>query len=170
MKVQKPHPSRGVSGGALALLVWLMLVHVPGFAHGVTVGELELDHPYATPTTPGQTHGQAYLRGITNSGTQPERLLGAHTPVAAKVNLHSLKPDANGRVGQQVDAIELPAKAITKLRHTGDYQLTLIDLTQPLKDGERFDLTLNFEHAGSQTVKVWVQTPHDRSGAKHLAH
>jgi len=122
---------------------------------------LELDHPYAVPSAPGESHGKAYLRGIANAGTRPERLLGASTPIATKVELHSLKPDANGLRGKQVDAIDLPAKSVTRLRHTGDYQLTLIDLKKPLKDGDRFDLTLNFERAGSQTVKVWVQTPRD---------
>ncbi len=149
----------------LGVLTWLALWPIAGHAHGVSVGELELDHPYAVPSAPGEPHGKAYLRGITNAGTQPERLRSASTPVAAKVVLHSLKPDANGLVGKQVDAIDLPAKTLTKLRHTGDYQLTLVDLKAPLKDGDRFDLTLNFEHAGSQTVKVWVQTPRDASQA-----
>lgn len=81
--------------------------------------------------------------------------------------MRSLTPDANGLRGQQVEAIVLQPKTVTRLRHTGDYQLTLIDLKQALKDGDRFDLTLNFEHAGSQTVKVWVQTPRDMPGPNH---
>ncbi|NCN71642.1 MAG: copper chaperone PCu(A)C [Rhodoferax sp.] len=149
----------------LSLLTWLALLPIPSYAHGVNVGELELDHPYAVPSVPGESHGKAYLRGITNAGTKPERLLGASTPMAAKVALHSLKPDAHGLVSQQLDAIDLPAKTVTRLRHTGDYQITLIDLKKPLKDGDRFELTLNFERAGSQTIKVWVQTPHEAATA-----
>lgn len=156
-------------GAALALLIWLATLPFPGHAHGVSAGDLELDHPYAVPSAPGEPHGKAYLRGITNSGAHVERLLSASTPIAAKVTLHSLKPDANGLRGKQVESIDLPAKSVTKLRHTGDYQLALIDLKKPLKDGDRFDLTLNFEHAGSQTVKVWVQTPRDAAGS-HFVH
>jgi len=48
-------------------------------------------------------------------------------------------------------------------------ELTLIDLKAPLKDGDRFDLTLNFEHAGAKTVKVWVQTPRN-AAASHTTH
>lgn len=150
------------------LLLWLASVYASAQAHGVTEGDLQLDHPYALPSAPGDSHGRAYLRGIKNSGAHLERLLGASTPVAAKVELHSLKPDANGLRGKQVGAIELPAKAVVKLRHGGDYQLALMDLKAPLKDGDRFDLTLNFEHAGSQTVKVWVQTPRE-GPASHSA-
>ena len=43
----------------------------------------------------------------------------------------------------------------------------LMDLKQPLKDGDRFDLTLRFERAGERTVKVWVQTPRDATGHRH---
>ncbi|MDD2926311.1 copper chaperone PCu(A)C [Rhodoferax sp.] len=150
---------------ALALLMWLAGLPTAAHAHGVSAGDLQLDHPYAVPSAPGEPHGKAYLRGIKNAGSQPEKLLGASTPVAARVELHSLKPDAQGLRGKQVEVIDLPAKTLTPLRHTGDYQLTLIDLKAPLKDGDRFDLTLNFEHAGSKTVKVWVQTPRTAAAA-----
>lgn len=43
----------------------------------------------------------------------------------------------------------------------------LIDLKQAFKDGDRFDLTLNFEHTGSQTVEVWVQTPRVAAAGEH---
>jgi copper(I)-binding protein len=35
----------------------------------------------------------------------------------------------------------------------------LIGLQQPLKDGDRFAMTLRFEHAGERDVMVWVQQP-----------
>ena len=49
----------------------------------------------------------------------------------------------------------------------GEYQRMLIDLKQPLKDGERFDLTLKFERAGARTVRVWVQRPRGEAGGAH---
>lgn len=54
--------------------------------------------------------------------------------------------------GREVPAIDLPAKSLTLLRPTGDYQLALIKLKKPLANGDGFDLTLNFKHAGSLTV------------------
>jgi copper(I)-binding protein len=41
-------------------------------------------------------------------------------------------------------------------------------LKKPLKDGDRFDLELVFEIAGTRRVNVWVQTP--RAGAPAHAH
>ena len=46
----------------------------------------------------------------------------------------------------------------------------LIDLKQPLKDGERFPMTLRFEHAGEREVMVWVQRPRDAAGAHAHKH
>jgi periplasmic copper chaperone A len=149
---------------AQAACAAMLAVSMASHAHGVSQGDLQLDHPYAVPSAEGESHGKAYLRGIKNTGTQADRLLSASTPVAAQVTFHSQKPDANGLRGMAVNAIELPAKTNTLLRHTGDYQLSLIGLKKPLKDGDRFDLTVNFEHGGSRTVKVWVQTPRDVAG------
>ena len=39
---------------------------------------------------------------------------------------------------RQVPWIELPAQSVVALRHGGPYHLMLMDLTQPLKDGDRF--------------------------------
>ncbi|MCK9214314.1 MAG: hypothetical protein M0P52_07620 [Rhodoferax sp.] len=36
-----------------------------------------------------------------------------------------------------------------------------MDLKAPHQGGDRFDLILNVERVGSQTVKVWLQTPRD---------
>jgi copper(I)-binding protein len=138
-------------------------------AHGVSKGDLRIDHPYAVPSVPGDASGYAYFRGIQNSGAHAERLLGASCSLAARVELRSLKLQAGKAQTTSVDAIDLPPQSVTLMRHTGDYQLALLDLKQPLKDGDRFEVTLNFEHAGSQTVKVWVQTPH-AAQANHSEH
>lgn len=154
--------------GTAAVLLGVLLTGLTGaLAHGQKAGELTLDHPYALPSLAGSPHGAAYLRGITNRGDQPDRLLGATTPVAARVELHRMTLDAGVMRMRELPFIALPARSETPLRHGGEHHLMLIDLKQPLKDGDRFDLTLKFERAGTQTVRVWVQTPRDASGGKH---
>jgi hypothetical protein len=151
-----------------AVLLSVLLTGVTAArAHGQKAGELTLDHPYATPSLAGNPNGAAYLRGITNRGDQPDRLLSASTPVAARVALHHMALDAGVMRMREVPFIELPAHSETPLRHGGPYHLMLLHLKQALKDGERFDLTLTFERAGAQTVKVWVQTPRPTSGGEH---
>ncbi len=155
-------PSRAVQACAAAAVL-----STAAYGHSVSHGDLVLDHPYAVPSLAGVSHGAAYLRGIDNRGDQPERLLSASSPVAARVELHRMALDAGVMRMREVAAIELPPHTVTALRHNGPYHLMLMDLKQPLKDGDRFDLTLNFERAGSQTVKVWVQTPRDTANSEH---
>jgi copper(I)-binding protein len=131
------------------------------FSHGTSKGDLVLDHPYATPSLAGVNNGSDYLRGINNKGDKPDRLVSASSPVARRVELHRMELEGTVMRMREVPAIDLPPKTVTELRHSGSYHLMLMDLKQPLKDGDRFDMTLNFERAGSQTVKVWVQKPRD---------
>lgn len=152
-----------VSGVLLALAIVAPAAH----SHGTTLGALVLDHPYAVPSLAGVANGAAYLRGIQNKGRQPDRLLSASSPVVARVELHRMALNNGVMRMREVPAIELPAGKTTRLRHGGEHHLMLVDLKQPLRDGDRFDLTLKFERAGTQTVKVWVQTPRDVPAGAH---
>jgi hypothetical protein len=150
-------------------LVALAAFSGPASAHDFKLGPLRIDHPYATPTPAGAANGAAYLRGIRNTGDQPDRLLGASTPAARTVEIHRSVVDAQNVMRMRaVDGLVLPPKAEVQLRHRGEHHLMLIDLKQPLKDGDRFPMTLRFEKAGECEVMVWVQTP--RSGASTHQH
>ncbi len=135
-------------------------------AHGSTQGDLTIDHPYAVPSLTGVANGAAYVRGIDNKGNVPDRLVRVSTPVAERVEIHRMAMDGTVMRMREIAAIELPAKTVTPLRHDGQYHLMLMNLKQPLKEGDHFDLTLNFEKAGSKTVNVWVQKPRD-AGTEH---
>jgi len=128
-------------------------------AHDFRVGDLRIDHPYALPTPVGATTGAVYFRGIRNEGRQPDRLLGASTPRAESVQLRRAVKDGGAVRMDPLDALEIAPGAQLRLRHDGDVHLTLVGLRAPLKDGERFALTLRFERAGVREVVVWVQKP-----------
>jgi periplasmic copper chaperone A len=145
----------------LAALVAACLA-LPSWAHDYKLGALRIDHPYATPTPPGTTTGAAYVRGIRNAGEQADWLVGASTPAARTVEIHRNVVDAQNVMRMRaVEGIELPPKSELQLRHGGEVHLMLIDLKAPLRDGDRFPLTLRFERAGEREVMVWVQQPRD---------
>lgn len=143
---------------------------LPTWAHDFKAGDLRIDHPYATPSRPGLSTGAVYFRGVRNTGPVTDRLLSATTPVAGRVEIHRMQmlPGAQGEVMQMraVPSLEVPAGVTVALRHgvAGGHHLMLLDLKAPLKDGDRFPVTLSFEKAGTHTVQVWVQTPR-RPGA-----
>jgi copper(I)-binding protein len=149
------------------------VIALPTLAHDFKAGALRIDHPYATPSRPGLTTGAVYFRGIRNSGPVSDWLLSASTPAAASVEIHRMQM-LQGDVMQMraVPSLEIPAGATVNLKHSvpDGYHLMLIGLKAPLKDGDRFPITLNFEKVGTHEVKVWVQTPRTRSGDAHHKH
>lgn len=154
----------GLFIGAVAL--WTEQVH----AHDFKQGDLVIDHPYATPSLAGTRNGSVYFKSLRNRGGQADRLIAAKSAVAERVELHQMQMDGQVMRMREVPAIELPARTEVNLRHggSGTHHLMLINLNQPLKDGDRFDLELVFEKAGTRRVNVWVQTP--RSGNTSHTH
>lgn len=155
------------------LMAWAALCSGAVLAHDFKAGELRIDHPYAVPSRPGLTTGAVYFRGIRNTGVVADKLLSASTPAAASVEIHRMQM-VRGDVMQMraVPALEIPAGATVTMKHgTPDgYHLMLLGLKSPLKDGDRFPITLTFEKAGAHEVNVWVQTPRsldDDSSHKH---
>jgi copper(I)-binding protein len=153
---------------ALVFCTTLTILGAVAHAHSVAKGDLLIYHPYAPPSLKGVTSAGVYIRSIKNQGDKPDRLVSASSPVAARVGLHSVTLDGTVMRMREVSAIDLPANATVSLRQgNGAYHLMLVDLKQPLKIGDRFDLTLQFERAGTQTVQVWVQAPHATESEDH---
>lgn len=136
-----------------------VVVSGPVQSHGATVGALQVEHPYAVPTVVGQTEGAVYFRAIRNTGPAADRLIAAETPVAQTVRLQGDEPPSKG--------IALPARSVRVLRHEQGVPLLLQGLQRPLLEGERFVLTLHFEHAGTREVVVWVQQPREPKPSGH---
>jgi copper(I)-binding protein len=156
------------SKGLLAVLALLMASSVV-CAHDFKLGDLTIDHPYATPTVVTQTTGAVYFRNLRNRGTTPDRLIAAQTPASARVGLHRMQMEGDVMRMREVSAIELPAKSNLKMGHasTDGYHLMLEGLKAPLKDGDSFPLTLRFERAGETTVQIHVQTPRKSTSHEH---
>jgi copper(I)-binding protein len=148
-------------------LLWMS----PSWAHDFKAGDLRIDHPYATPTRPGLSTGAVYFRGIRNTGAVADRLLSASTPVAGRVEIHRMQMQGEVMQMRAVPSLEMPAGATVAMKHGAPdgQHLMLLDLKAPLKDGERFPVTLTFEKAGSREVTVWVQTPR-RAAVGHAHH
>jgi copper(I)-binding protein len=149
----------------------LAVVPRPAFAHGSTVGDIEIGHSYATPSLAGTANGAAYFALLENTGNAADRLLRATTPVAARVELHTMAVDAQGVMRmREIDGIALAPHAKIRMRPGSGMHLMLIGLKEPLKDGARFPMTLEFERAGKVEVTVVVQSTIPGGGAASHAH
>ena len=154
------------------LLIWFsaaVLHSQLAVAHDFKIGDLTIDHPYATPTVTAQSTGAVYFRNLRNRGTTPDRLIAAQTPASVRVGLHRMQMEGDVMRMREVSAIELPAKSELRMGHasTDGYHLMLEGLKAPLKDGDSFPLTLRFERAGEKTVQIHVQTPRKSASHEH---
>lgn len=140
---------------SLALAALLAAFTLPAAAHDYRVGPLHIDHPWARPTVPGQQSGGAFMK-IANRGEVDDKLLSAHSPVAASTEVHSMTMDGHVMRMREIPELPVPAGQAVELR-PGGYHVMFMGLRAPLKAGESVPLTLRFERAGEVTVAVKVE-------------
>lgn len=128
------------------------LFALPALAHdGVHIHD-----PYARAQGGNGGSGAVYLM-IENHATVDDTLLSVSSTIAEVVQLHSNVTDAEGvtHMNAMEDGLEIPAGQTIALMR-GDNHIMLMGLTRSLQDGDSFDLTLTFAHAGEVTVEVPV--------------
>jgi len=124
----------------------LALSAASALAHSFRLGAIEIGHPWAPPSGPGDA--VVYL-ALSNQGSAPDRLIAAATPLAQAVELRG----GDEAVLQEI--VVAPKRPIA-LR-AGKPHLALRGITRPLAAGEAFPLTLSFAAAGSIEVTVMVE-------------
>ena len=130
------------------LLTALLLSATPALAQSVTVSDA-----WARATPGGAQAGAAYLK-VTAMGAD-DRLVSATTPAAVSAELHESLNDHGVMKMRPLAGLDLPAGHAVTLA-PGATHLMLVGLKHPLRAGDSFPLTLNFAHAGPQTVTVSI--------------
>ena len=146
------------------LAISAALVVVPALAHNHENGDIQVRHAWSRATPPGAKVGVGYME-IRNRGAQPDRLLSASTPLARSVEMHVTQREGEVTRMRQVETFEIPARERFALR-PGASHLMLVDLARPLRQGERFPMTLRFARAGEMEIQVEVQ----EIGSRHPKH
>jgi copper(I)-binding protein len=134
-------------------------------AHDVQVGPIGIAQARARATVAGQPAGGGFIT-LSNKGTSADRLIGASAPVAATVEIHTMRMEGDVMRMRPVDAIELPAGETVELK-PGGMHMMFMGLKAPLKAGEGFPLTLRFEKAGEMTIHMHIEAA---TGAPAPAH
>jgi copper(I)-binding protein len=147
----------GIGSFAFAICVLAALSATPSLAQQVKAGDLVIDHAWTRATPGGADVGIGYLT-IENKGTAPDKLTGASTPAAAKAELHEMSMD-NGvmKMRPVKDGLPIPPGQSVTLA-PGGLHLMLMGLKNPLKEGGKVPLTLQFEKAGKVDVTLDVQS------------
>ena len=142
----------GIAIFAFALL--FAGVHMAA-AHEFKAGSLEIEHPWSRATPAGAKVAGGYFT-VTNSGSQPDRLVSISSDISEKSELHEMTVKDGVMTMRKVDGgVEIPANGTLKLA-PGGYHLMFIGLKKQPKQGEKFAATLTFEKAGPVAVEFTV--------------
>ena len=130
---------------------------------------MHLHDPMARPSPLAGGTGAVYFM-LHNGGDTPVTLIGAESPAAAAVEIHTTEND-NGvmRMRQLTDGIALAPDESVHLAPAGKH-LMLIDLVAPLAEGDTISVTLSFEGADPLTFDVPVVSMDDLPAAGEMDH
>ena len=106
-------------------------------------------------TVPGQKATGAFMRLTSLSDMA---LVGAASPAAKVVEIHEMKQEGGMMKMGAVNRVALPANKTVELK-PGGYHIMMMDLAQPLKEGDTVPLTLTFEDKAGKKQTVEVNAP-----------
>lgn len=114
-----------------------------------------VEQPWSRATPAGSTVAGGYVK-LTNTGKEPDRLLGGTFARAKSVEVHIMTSEMGVMKMRQVtEGVELPPGVPVELK-PGGLHLMLMGLTEGLKAGETVKGTLTFEKAGSVDVEFAI--------------
>ena len=114
----------------------------------VTIGDLTVEHAWSKATIGAGRPGVFYVE-ITNTGSTDDALVGIATPAAGDADAEHETVVQDG-IAQIDAACDVHPRAGWPERATfsGGYHGMLMGLTNALKEGDSFPVTLSFEKAG----------------------
>jgi periplasmic copper chaperone A len=128
----------------------------PARAEDVKAGDLVITQGWSRATPGGAKTGGGFLI-IENKGSAPDKLIGASADVAGKVEVHEMAMNDGVMKMRPVEGgLTIDPGKTVKLA-PGGYHLMIMDLKNPLKQGDKLPLTLQFEKAGKVAVTLDVQ-------------
>ena len=125
-------------------------------AHDYKIGSLEIGHPWTRATPKGASVAGGYLK-ITNTGTAPDRLTGAKSEIAPRVEIHEMAMSGSTvQMRHLKGGLEIKPGETVELK-PGSFHIMFMNLKQPLEKGQRIKGTLIFEKAGAVEVEYVVE-------------
>ena len=130
-----------------------MFVALLSIASAVSAADVKLDNAWVRTPAPGQKATGAYVELTSVSDAA---LVSAASPLAERVELHTMTLDGGVMRMRSIPRIELPAGKTVKLA-PGGMHLMVFNLKQPLKAGDKLPLVLTIQGAGASTATLEIE-------------
>ncbi len=133
-----------------------MLLTICGLITGLTYAQesLTIDQAWARETPPGVMNSAVYLT-IHNPADAEDQLIGASSVAADRTELHTSIEENDVMKMRPKDSIAVQKNGMAMLKPGGDHVM-LLDLHQPLKEGDTIQLELEFKNSGTIRIDVPV--------------
>lgn len=128
------------------------------------LGALTIERAWAAPTPAGVDVSAGYLT-IVNATSADDRLLGATSPRAGRVEIHEMSMDGAVMRMRPVEAITIAAGQDVDFG-PGGMHLMFYGVTEPFAEGQNIPVQLTFGTAGSIDVMLVVRRT---APARHAA-
>lgn len=141
------------AAGAMAL-VSAAVAQTPA-EQSYKLGALTITAPWTRVTPRGAKVAGGYVR-ITNTGAEPDRLIGGSFDLSARVEVHEMSVDGGVmRMRELTKGLEIAPGASVELK-PGGLHLMFMDMKGPLEAGKPVKGRITFEKAGSIDVEFRV--------------
>lgn len=118
--------------------------------------DIMVDDAYARASAMSAKSGAAFMI-IHNQADTDDRLIGAASPAAKVVQLHTHKEDENGvmKMMHVEEGFPVPADGMVALQR-GGHHVMFMGINAPFEQGKMIPLTLTFENAGEVEIEIPV--------------
>jgi periplasmic copper chaperone A len=140
----------------ISLLLSVAFAPTAAFAHSHKKGALEIVHPWTAETADSATVNIPVYMTIKNQSRSLDRLLGASSAIAEKVELIEVKPEGAHNLPVVTSMFRIYAGKSLDLTPAGP-RLLLLRIKKRLHAYDNFPMTLVFERAGKVEVEVMVE-------------
>ena len=129
------------------------------------IAQVEVQNAWSRATAPGSKVAAGYMV-LRNKALSPDRLLGASSPAAERVETHVHIKDGDVVRMREVKGYDIPANGSFELKPGGAH-LMFMNIKAPFKDGQKIPLLLKFERAGEVRTELAVGKPAQPGGHQH---
>jgi len=133
----------------LAAAIFAAAFASPAFA------QVTLKDPWVRATVPGQKATGAFMQISAQAGA---RLVEVRSSVAGVAELHEMSMEGTTMKMRAVPGIDLPTGKAVELK-PGGYHVMLMDLKQPLLEGQSVALTLVVEDKDKRRETLEIKAP-----------
>ena len=141
---------------AAACAVALGLLSAPLSAQDYTIGKLKVSQAWTRVTPPASKVAGGFMT-ITNTGTEPDTLVGGTAAISQRIEVHEMAMDGGVMKMRELKPglVIKPGETITL--KPGSFHVMFMELKEPLSQAKPFKGTLIFEKSGTIEIEYKVE-------------